>query len=206
MLEIVILGLLIASLGLLVAGSFSWFGWQQKRLKTAWEEEEVLTQYESRDNAPDPDHPSSEAAGAESGRRSRLSGWEFKIVRSKRHAFRSPKILKRVCEQEAEAGWILLEKLDERRLRFKRPMILRDRIAPETLKRDPYRTRYGSPINVSTLLIFLALILTLALPAYLSYTLVYETLSRSREDSLPPSPTPQFSPTLPPLRQPFQNR
>ncbi len=67
--------------------------------------------------------------------------WEFKIVRSNTAAFRNPEVLRQVCAEEAEAGWVLLEKFDNQRLRFKRPVSAR---AGDTLRRfDPYRTYYG---------------------------------------------------------------
>jgi hypothetical protein len=200
MVEIVVLSLLTASLGLLVASVLSWLGWQQKRLQQEWEEEEILTQYESKDNVPPSDSPSPQAPGSDLS--PRPSGWEFKILRANRNVFRNPAVLKRICQEEAEAGWILLEKLDERRLRFKRPMSLRDRLSPETLKRDPYRSRYGSPLNFANVFVVLALLFALVLPAYLGYTLVHQTLIRNREDILSP-PQPQPSPTLPPLQDSF---
>ena len=47
--------------------------------------------------------------------------WEFKIVRSNLAGFRKPEVLQQVCAEEAKAGWILVEKFDNQRLRFKRP-------------------------------------------------------------------------------------
>jgi len=47
--------------------------------------------------------------------------WEFKIVRSSTAVFRNPKALNKLLEEEAQAGWIMLEKLDDSRIRFKRP-------------------------------------------------------------------------------------
>lgn len=196
MVEIVILSLLTGSLGLLAASILAWLGWQQQRRQQEREEEEVLTQYESKDNGPRSETSSPPASEPVAPATSRLSGWEFKIVRANRNVFRKPATLKRVCDEEAEAGWILLEKLDERRLRFKRPMHLRDRLQPEALKRDPYRSRYGSRLNLSSLLVALALLLTLVLPAYLGYTLVHQLLTRRQE-------TPNATPTLPPLRDSF---
>jgi len=35
--------------------------------------------------------------------------WEFKIVRANRNVFRDSVVLQQLCEEEAEAGWILLE-------------------------------------------------------------------------------------------------
>ena len=47
--------------------------------------------------------------------------WEFKIVRSESAAFRKSEALNKLVEEEAQAGWVMLEKLDDRRVRFKRP-------------------------------------------------------------------------------------
>jgi len=71
--------------------------------------------------------------------------WEFKIVRSESAAFRNPKALDRLIEEEAQAGWVMLEKLDDSRVRFKRPRSARakDAYLPEGV--DAYRTRYGAP-------------------------------------------------------------
>jgi len=71
--------------------------------------------------------------------------WEFKIVRSESGAFRNPKALDRLIEEEAQAGWVMLEKLDDSRVRFKRPRSARakDAYLPEGV--DAYRTHYGAP-------------------------------------------------------------
>jgi len=198
MLEIAVLSLFTGSLGLLALTTASWLGWQQDSLEQQQEEEEVLTPYESKENTL-PDEPSP-SAKTEFRRDPRQLGWEFKILRANRNLFRHPDILQRVCDEEAKAGWILLEKLDERRLRFKRPMVLRELIKPETLKIDPYRCRYGSSFNPAPWLGGLALVAALILPAYLGYTLVAVTLSKTRSNLVPPSlPQPeQSSPLLTP--------
>jgi hypothetical protein len=67
--------------------------------------------------------------------------WEFKIVRSNMAAFRNPEVLRQVCAEEARAGWTLVEKFDNQRLRFKRP--LSARAGDAALGFDPYRTHYG---------------------------------------------------------------
>ena len=69
--------------------------------------------------------------------------WEFKIVRSDSAAFRNPEVLKKLVEEEARAGWVMLEKFDDGRVRFKRPRSARARDAflPDGV--DPYRTQYG---------------------------------------------------------------
>lgn len=69
--------------------------------------------------------------------------WEFKIVRSTFEAFRKPEKLQQVIAEEARAGWTLLEKFDNGRLRFKRPASARanDHTLPPGV--DPYRTTFG---------------------------------------------------------------
>ncbi len=70
--------------------------------------------------------------------------YEFKIVRSGSAAFRNPETLKELIEEESRAGWVMLEKFDDSRVRFKRPRSARARDAflPEGV--DPYRTQYGA--------------------------------------------------------------
>jgi hypothetical protein len=69
--------------------------------------------------------------------------WEFKIVRSDSAAFRDPETLKQLVEEEGQAGWVMLEKFDDSRVRFKRPCSARARDAYLPPGVDPYRTRYG---------------------------------------------------------------
>ena len=71
--------------------------------------------------------------------------WEFKIVRSDSGAFRKPESLGRLVAEEAEAGWILLEKFDNSRVRFKRPRSARSRDPYLASGVDPYRSQYGIP-------------------------------------------------------------
>jgi hypothetical protein len=70
--------------------------------------------------------------------------WEFKIVRSGTAAFRKPEVLSKLIEEEAQAGWVMLEKLDDSRVRFKRPRSARARDAYLPDGMDPYRTQYGA--------------------------------------------------------------
>jgi hypothetical protein len=69
--------------------------------------------------------------------------WEFKIVRSNTNAFRNTQVFQALVEEEALAGWELLEKLDDNRVRFKRrsDKRRRDQSLPPGI--DPYRTQYG---------------------------------------------------------------
>jgi hypothetical protein len=71
-------------------------------------------------------------------------GWEFKIVRSSFGGFRKPDRLASLLEEEAQAGWEMVEKFDDYRVRFKRPRSARknDNMLPGYI--DPYRTQYGT--------------------------------------------------------------
>lgn len=187
MLAITVLSLLTGS-GLLVITLIQWV--QQNQLAQQ-EEEEVLTQYQSKENVPPTESSSLSHSTPESGRGVRQLGWEFKILRASRNLFQNPNILQRVCEEEAKAGWILLEKLDERRLRFKRPMALRELIKPETLKYDPYRCHYGT-FNPVAWLGGIALFGVMAGSAYLGYTMFSIALTQARNGPTIPT-SPEFS-------------
>ena len=82
--------------------------------------------------------------------------WEFKILRSNLNSFAKPEILKQVCDEEARAGWVLLEKFDNQRLRFKRPISARARDAG--LEFDPYRTLYGTSSAAVVLVVVFAMV------------------------------------------------
>lgn len=68
-------------------------------------------------------------------------------------------------EEEARAGWIMLEKLDDGRIRFKRPRRARAQDAYLPFGVDPYRTHYGAlpTRHVMTLLLAVGLMLFLVL-------------------------------------------
>jgi hypothetical protein len=69
--------------------------------------------------------------------------WEFKIVRSQTGTFRKQAALQNLLEEEARAGWQLVEKFDNSRVRFKRPRSARQRDAQLPAGVDPYRVHYG---------------------------------------------------------------
>jgi hypothetical protein len=70
-----------------------------------------------------------------------LAGYEFKIVRSLGGAFGKPDRLRAVLDEEARAGWELVEVFDAGRIRLKRPVECRKNDAACGI--DPYRTRVG---------------------------------------------------------------
>jgi hypothetical protein len=80
-------------------------------------------------------------------------GWEFKIVRANTGVFRNPAEFEKLVNEEAQSGWILLEKFDNTRVRFKRPLSARRNDASLPQGVDPYRTQYGlSPLVFALIL------------------------------------------------------
>lgn len=155
------------------------------------QEEEILTPYEAYESHGTLVHNVEEV---ETSKDPRLVGWEFKIVRAKGNLFRDPEEFQALCVEEAEAGWILLEKLDDRRVRFKRPIALREIIKPEFLSFDPYRSSYGSSgLSITTAISAIAVAIAIVVPAYLGYTLVAQALASATTPSLQ---------SFPPVKQP----
>ena len=68
-------------------------------------------------------------------------GWEFKFLRSTTRAFRSSEKLRRVLEEERAAGWTLVEKFDDGRIRLKRPASAKSTSGASGI--DPYRSWVG---------------------------------------------------------------
>lgn len=70
-----------------------------------------------------------------------LGQYEFKIIRSTTGQFRKPEVFRAMLEEEGKAGWELVEKFDQSRVRLKRRLDRRRNDAE--LGFDPYRTYYG---------------------------------------------------------------
>jgi hypothetical protein len=89
--------------------------------------------------------------------------WEFKIVRSSTGAFRKRETLDKLREEEARAGWVMLEKMDDSRVRFKRPRRAQaqDTYLPPDV--DPYRTTYGAWSNQRAMMSLVAAGLAISL-------------------------------------------
>lgn len=198
MVELQLLSLLVGSLGIQAAIVSGWLRWQQWLEVQQQEEEETLTPYESKDNQSPEAHPHSLPLPLPP-KDPRLAGWEFKIVRAHRDVFHDPTVFKQLCDEESQSGWILLEKLDDRRVRFKRPIALRDILNSDLLPIDPYRSHYGSTSNWGTLIWAIAFLSAIILPAYLGYALVSLTLSRSHS-AASPSTQPSVAPPTPAVR------
>jgi hypothetical protein len=182
MVEVVIWSLMVGSLGLEAALAGALLSREQwAAAQKCEEEEEVLTRYESQeDNIAGGDSTASNGNPQADSKNSNSIVWEYKIVRANSDLFRNPAIFHRLCREEAEVGWILLEKLDDRRVRFKRPAALRDAKRSELPPFDPYRTHYGPASNAMTWVVTIAFLCAIVLPAILGYALVSATLTRNR--------------------------
>lgn len=86
---------------------------------------------------------------------------EYKIIRSATGAFKDPAKFRAALDEEARAGWELVEKLDNSRARLRRSTECRKRDAE--LSQDPYRTQVGMSETALVLSIIVTALLGLAL-------------------------------------------
>lgn len=104
--------------------------------------------------------------------------WEFKIVRSYgMNTFRKPENLRRLIEEEALAGWVMVEKFDDTRVRFKRPMSARKKdylLEPDI---DPYRSIFGMSAERMGILIAVSVILLVSVILAVVFAIVFSTSS-----------------------------
>jgi hypothetical protein len=91
--------------------------------------------------------------------------WEFKIVRSEMGAFRKPEVFHRLLQEESISGWELVEKLDDRRVRFKRRKEDRRKDAGLPQGIDPYRSQFGGGASRSLMAVLVGLAVMIALGA-----------------------------------------
>ena len=81
--------------------------------------------------------------------------WEFKILRSVSGSFRNPEKTRQFLQEEAQSGWVLLEKFDNYRMRLKRKKDCK-MINPSI---DPYRIFVGISPGTYSVLIVISVIL-----------------------------------------------
>jgi len=87
-----------------------------------------------------------------------LNKYEFKIVRANWGVFGNLVKFNQLLQEEALAGWELVEKFDNERVRFRRPISARERDRQLPTGVDPYRTHYGMPpLLFALLLVFIVL-------------------------------------------------
>src|SRR5688572_12543973 len=84
--------------------------------------------------------------------------WEFKIVRANTGIFDKPRTFQKLIDEETRAGWQLLEKIDNSRVRFKRRRSARQRDAQLPPEVDPYRVHFGMSEGALAAWIVLAVI------------------------------------------------
>ena len=88
-----------------------------------------------------------------------LDGWEFKIMRSATGAFKDPRVFQITVQQESLGGWELLEKFDDERVRFRRPVSARNNDANLPRGYEPYRTQVGISEGALVIYIILGIVL-----------------------------------------------
>lgn len=84
-------------------------------------------------------------------------GWEFKIITSGTAAFRKADVMRKVIEEESLAGWQLVEKLDDHRIRLKRHESAKAEDA--RLPFDAYRTTYEGEARLRLVVFWLVIII-----------------------------------------------
>lgn len=92
-----------------------------------------------------------------------LHKYEFKIVHANWGVFGNPQKFNQLMQEEARAGWELVEKFDNERVRFRRPLSSRERDSLLPTGVDAYRTHYGMPPIMFALLLIFAVLAGLAL-------------------------------------------
>ncbi|NER32707.1 MAG: hypothetical protein F6J93_01280 [Oscillatoria sp. SIO1A7] len=201
MLEMFVWSLFVGTLGIEAVMASGWLRWRDIAIgEKEREEEETLTDYQGKNNGSRKQVPPLKLKETTLKGLPRSLGnlpeeLEYKIVRASSDIFRDSEIFLQLCEEEARAGWRLLEKLDDRRVRFKRPIELRRTIDPESLSFDPYRSHYGSSLEISQLFLGIAAIAAITLPAFLGYALVSSTLANSSPRNLSSPPTIDIAPS-----------
>ena len=121
MLEIVIYSLFIGSLGLEALFTSNWLSKRHisvAKQNQVEEEERILNQHEAQEGFAS--QQQLQVNGSPNKAYStdpRGVDWEFKIVRASGDLFRDPAVLGKLCGEEKKAGWLLLEKLDDRETR-----------------------------------------------------------------------------------------
>ncbi len=199
MLEFVVYSLFIGSLGLEALLTSNWLYRRQLLLakQNQVEEEEVLKEYES--NMAQQPQPQVNGSAKKAHYTAPQTGdWEYKIVRASSDLFRDPKVFHKLCLEEARAGWVLLEKLDNQRVRFQRPRASCQAIAPGPRPIDPYRCHYGPSMKLPKWVGPIAIATCIIIPAYVGYSIMLGIIESRRQPSIPSGDTPQSLPEAPP--------
>jgi hypothetical protein len=97
--------------------------------------------------------------------------WEFKILRSTTNKFRNPVVLHAILAEEARAGWTLLEKFDDTRIRLKRRASAR--AGDAALDFDPHRTWVGISPTRLAILVLIATLGAICIVVALIFAILY---------------------------------
>ena len=127
-------------------------------------------------------------------------GWEFKILRTGDNGFRRYELLKLVCLEELDSGWILLEKLDDSRLRFRRPVKFRER--DHLAKLDPYRSFYGKSGEASNFVSITLLVLFMSIPVFFGFAFMHNIFKSIHFQNPQPTTKTNANPQTPVLLTP----
>lgn len=199
MLEITIWSLLVGNLGWQAVVVSGLLRWRQVLIgQLQQEEEESLTCFESKEDSISTSPTSNGKVNHRpipAPAEQQMVGWEFKIVRASSDLFRDQAVLQQLCQEEAKAGWILLEKLDDRRIRFKRLIALRNVLDETQLLYDPYRSHYGASWTRVHLFSAIAAAMVIVIPSYFAYSLVSQMLTPQKT---PAAATPSTYEKIPP--------
>ncbi len=85
-----------------------------------------------------------------------LEGWEFKIIRSATRVFADRTKMQAILDEESQAGWEMVEKFDDQRIRLKRSADRRSMDGQSEI--DPYRTNVGTSQALIVVLILVGLV------------------------------------------------
>lgn len=88
-------------------------------------------------------------------------GYEYKILRTAWTNFRNPARLQATLEYESQSGWDLFEKLDDQRLRLRRPITCRDEDATRPF--DAYRSWVGPSDNAAAVFVVIGIFVAVAI-------------------------------------------
>lgn len=192
MLEFVVYSLFIGSLGLEALLTSNWLYRRQLSLakQNQVEEEEVLNEYQS-NMAQQPQLQVNGSAKKAHYSAPQTGDWEYKIVRASSDLFRDPKVFRKLCVEENQAGWILLEKLDNQRVRFQRSRASREAIEPSSRPIDPYRCHYGPSMKLPPWVGPIAIAACIIIPAYVGYSIMLGLIESRSQPSIPSGDTPQ---------------
>jgi hypothetical protein len=106
-----------------------------------------------------------------------MEDWEFKIIRNPYRQFERRAYLEKILQEEAQAGWRLVEKFDGMRVRLKRPVSQRAGDVNLPPEYDPYRTVVRPKINLRRdITMMFCLVVFLLCAAFIAFAPLIQSL------------------------------